>query len=116
MRMIRSLLLLLLLSGGVDAYRLPTTQAARRAMLQRAAQSGALAAAALVVAPTGALADLGDLEGFDAAPVPMKTEEKPVEDGFIPITLTDAGVKKKKDKEQTPGDRIKELEKKKDKT
>lgn len=114
MQRVRALLLLLSCTWG-SGYRLPSPKLARRAALQHAAQSCCAVAAAAVLMPTAAVADLADLDSFEAAPVPMKTQTiEPVGEA-IAITMTDAGAPKKMNKD-SPGYRIKELEAKRDKT
>ena len=100
---------LLLLLGSTSALQLPTQT--RRAALQH----GLAAVASTWAVPFAAHADLGDLEAPEEAPVKMQAVKVDVaapadEPFFAPLTMTDAGPKKKK--EQTQGERIRELEKK----
>ena len=107
--------LLALFVGSASALLLPTSRSpsqqheltSRRAALQH----GLAAAAALAAVPLSARADLGDLDAPEEAPVKMEAvQEEPFAQALV---MTDKKVKKK---ERTPADRIKELEKKPDKT
>ena len=87
-------------------------QLSRRAVLHQIPLS-ATAVAAAAAAPRAALADLSDLSiDVEEAPKPMKTSQPNPDGGAIAVTtLTREEVlARKKAKEQTPFERIKELQ------